>query len=169
MPETIKRTDAKQIIAGVFSKREKANDAIQEFRNLGVSDEDIQVVFKDVHTQEVYLNSFLDRDIIESQALYYVKAVEDGKVVVAIHNVTDPATVIDVFDRFHADYNLDGSRNLREDVAGMTVGTAVGTVALGAAGATLAGPLGGVVGAAAGAVLGAGAGAVAGKDAEHRK
>jgi hypothetical protein len=43
------------------------------------------------------------------------------KVLVAVYEVTDPAPVIDIFDKFKAEYNPNGSRNLRDDVAGMTV------------------------------------------------
>ncbi len=86
-----------------------------------------------------------------------------------VHNVIDPARVIDIFDRYKAEYNPDGSRNLRDDVLGMTTGAAVGAAALGAAGAVVAGPLGAAAGVAAGAVLGGGVGAAAGKAAEHRK
>ena len=63
------------------------------------------------------------------------------KTLVAVHNVTDPTPVIEVFDDHKAEYNPDGSRNLRDDVAGMTVGAVAGAVAGGVAGTAIAGPL----------------------------
>jgi uncharacterized membrane protein len=107
--------------------------------------------------------------VAESQALYYDKAVRNGKILVAVHNVVDPAPVIEIFDDNKAEYNPDGSRNLRQDVAGMTAGAVVGAVAGAVAGTVVGGPVGGAAGAAAGAVVGGGAGAAAGKATEHRK
>ena len=69
-----------------------------------------------------------------------------------VYDVTDPSPIIDVFDEYKAQYNPNGSRNLREDVLGMTAGTIVGAAALGAVGALVGGPLGAAVGGAAGAV-----------------
>jgi uncharacterized membrane protein len=118
MPETITKVDDRQIIGGVFSNRENADKAVQDLLELGVLQQDIQVVF-----------------------------MLDNK----------------------AEYNPDGSRNLRQDVVGMTAGAAIGAIAGGVAGTVVAGPLGGAAGAAAGAVVGGGAGAAAGKASEHRK
>ncbi len=103
--------------------------------------------------------------------------VRNGKILVKVHNVKDPAPIIDIFDQNKAEYNPDGSRNIRDDVAGLTVGAAAGAVVGGAAGAAeggvlgtfVGGPLGTVVGAIVGAVVGGGVGAIAGEIAEHRK
>jgi len=171
MPETISKTDTTQIIGGVFANRANADNAVQELGELGVPDENIQVVvmLQDDQARQGYTDAMVGRGIAESQALFYDKAIRSGKILVAVHNVTDAAKIIEVFDDNRAEYNPDGSRNLRDDVAGMTAGAAVGAVAGGVAGTAVAGPLGGVVGAAAGAVLGGGAGAAVGKAAEHRK
>jgi len=171
MPETISKNDNRQIIGGVFSDRGNADNAVQELRELGVPEANIQVVvmLKGEQAKQAYTDALVGRGIAESQALFYDKAVRSGKILVAVHNVTDPAPVIEVFDDNKAEYNPDGSRNLRDDVAGMTAGAAVGAVAGGVAGTAMAGPLGGAVGAAAGAVVGGGAGAAVGKAAEHRK
>jgi hypothetical protein len=107
--------------------------------------------------------------VAPSQALFYDRAIREGRVLIAVHNVTEPARVIDVFDRFGAEFNPDGARNMRDDVAGMTVGAAVGAALGGVAGAAVAGPLGAAAGVAAGAIVGGGTGAAAGKAAEHRK
>ena len=171
MPETISKNDNRQIIGGVFSDRANADNAVQELRELGVPEANIQVVvmLKGEQAKQAYTDALVGRGIAESQALFYDKAVRSGKILVAVHNVTDPAPVIEVFDDNKAEYNPDGSRNLRDDVAGMTAGAAVGAVAGGVAGTAMAGPLGGAVGAAAGVVVGGGAGAAVGKAAEHRK
>jgi hypothetical protein len=171
MPETISRRDNLQIIGGIFSNRKNADKAIQVLRELGIPEQDIQVVVKltDEQAEEAFNDAIVGRGVTESQALFYDKAVRNGKILVAVHNVTDPAAVIEVFDQNQADYNPDGSRNLRQDVVGLTAGAAAGAVAGGIAGTVAAGPLGGAVGAAAGAVVGGGAGAAAGKATEHRK
>jgi hypothetical protein len=171
MPETITKVDNRQIIGGVFSSRENADKAVEAFRNLGIPDQNIQVVVQLDKNQadEAYRDALVGRGFAESQALYYDKAVRSGKILVAVHNVTDPTPVIEVFDDHKAEYNPDGGRNVREDVVGMTVGAAVGAVAGGVVGAAVGGPLGAAGGAAAGAVIGGGAGGAAGKAAEHRK
>jgi hypothetical protein len=171
MPETISKNDNRQIIGGVFSDRENADEAVQELRELGIADANIQVVvmLEADKSRAAYTDALVGRGVAESQALFYDKAVRDGKILVAVHNVVDPAPVIEIFDDNKAEYNPDGSRNLRDDVAGMTAGAAVGALAGGVAGTIAAGPLGGAVGAAAGAVVGGGAGAAVGKAVEHRK
>ena len=125
MPETINKSRKHRAIGGVFSNRENADKAIQAFRDLGLPEKDIHVVV-----------SLFDKT-------------REGKVLVTVHNVKHPAAVIEIFDVHHADYNLDGSRNIRHDVAGLTVGVAVGATA--------------------GAVFGGGTGAAVGKVKEHLK
>jgi uncharacterized membrane protein len=145
MPETINKSRSQQSIGGVFSHQYNADKAVDAFRALGVSERDIHVVV----------------------SLY--DTVRDGKILVTVHNVMDPGTVIEIFDKNKANYNLDGSRNIRQDVAGLTVGAAMGATAGGATGTVVAGPVGTVIGAAAGAVVGAGLGAAVGKVKEHLK
>jgi hypothetical protein len=171
MPETINKTDNRQIIGGVFSKREDADAAVKQLRELSIPNQDIQVVvmLDDKQADRAYTDALVGRGVTESQALFYDRAVREGKILVAVHNVTSPGPIIDVLDANGAQHNPDGSRNMRDDVAGMTVGAAAGAVAGGVAGAAVAGPLGAAVGAAAGAVVGGGAGAAAGKAAEHSK
>jgi uncharacterized membrane protein len=171
MPKTINKTDQTQIIGGVFTDSAKADNAVQQLREEGIAAENIQVVvlLNDKQNESALRDAIAGRGIAESQALYYERAVREGKVLVAVHNVTEPAPVIDILDGNGAEYNPDGSRNLRDDVAGLTFGAAAGAVAGGVAGAVAGGPLGAAVGAAAGAVVGAGAGGAAGKAAEHSK
>jgi hypothetical protein len=171
MPQTISKTNELQIIGGIFSDREKSDNAVQQLREAGVPDANIQVVamIDGEQAERAYTDAMVGRGIAENQARFYDRAVRDGKIFVAVHNVTEPGPVIDIFDDNGAVHNPDGSRNLRVDVAGLTAGAAVGAVAGGVAGTAVAGPLGGAVGAVAGAVVGAGAGGAAGKAVEHRK
>jgi len=171
MPQTIDKTFHGQIIGGTFSNRENAQKAVKAFENLGVPSSNIQVVVQlnEKQGKDVYTDILTDRGFSESQARYYDKVVREGKVLVAVSEVTDPTPIIDVFDKFKAEYNPNGSRNLRDDVAGMTVGAVVGAAAGGVAGAVIGGPVGATAGMAAGAVIGGGSGAAAGKAAEHSK
>ncbi|HUB67362.1 MAG TPA: hypothetical protein VL981_07765 [Candidatus Methylacidiphilales bacterium] len=171
MPQTIHKTSHDQIIGGTFSIRENADKAVEAFLEMGVSPNDIQTIVQlnEKQAKSAYSDMLSERGFAESQAEYYDKAIRAGKILVVVYDVTNAADIIDVFDRFNAEYNPNGSRNLRDDVAGMTAGAVVGAVTGGAAGAALGGPVGGVAGAAAGAVIGGGTGAAAGKAAEHKK
>ncbi len=104
----------------------------------------------------------------EWRELFLKEAANRGKVLVAVHNVTDPAPVIAIFDENQAEYNADGSRNIRQDVVGLTAGAAMGAAAGGLAG-TAGGPLGCAIGAVAGAMIGGGAGGAVGMVTEHQR
>jgi len=171
MPQTIDKTFHGQIIGGTFTNRENADRAVMAFQELGISKNDIQVVVQlnEKQAKDVYTDILSERGFSDSQACYYDKAVREGKILVAVYNVTDPAPVIDIFDKYKAEYNPTGSRNLRDDVVGMTVGAVVGAAAGGVAGAAVGGPAGAAAGAAAGAIVGGGSGAAAGKAVEHKK
>src|ERR1700722_14533765 len=101
MPQTINKTADLQIIAGVFSNREDADKATMAFQELGVPRQNIQVLVqpdKDA-TTKVYSNELKGRGFAESQARYYDEAIQNGKIFVAVHNVTDPGPIVEVFDR----------------------------------------------------------------------
>jgi len=166
MPQTINKTDDLQIIAGIFSEREDAEKAIAEFQKQGVPPQNIQTFLKP--DKDAY-RKLKEKDIEEAQAHFYDEAIQKGKTFVAVHNVTDPDPIVEIFDRFGAEYNPDGSRNVRQDVVGMTAGAGAGAVVGGATGLVTGGPVGAAIGAAAGAVVGGGAGAAAGKAVEHKK
>jgi len=171
MPETISKTEDRQIIAGVFSKREDAEQAIAAFLNLGINDQNIQVVVQldEKQAEQAYTDAMVGRGFAESQAEFYDRAIREGKTLVAVHNVIEPKPVIDVFDQYGSDFNPNGTRNVRQDVFGMTAGAAVAATALGTAGAVAGGPIGAVAGVAAGTFIGAAFGAATGKSVEHRK
>jgi hypothetical protein len=171
MAQTLGTTFHGQIIAGTFAHRDNAEDAIAAFREFGVFPSDIQVLplEHDPLGKDVYSEILTERGFSQPQAFYYDQMIHEGKTLVAIHGVTDPATIIDIFNKFDAGFNPDGSRNVRDDVVGLTAGAVTGAVAGGIAGAVSGGPLGGAVGAAAGEVVGGIAGAALGKAAEHKK
>src|SRR6201992_4379007 len=99
MPQTINKTADSQIIAGVFSDREKADKAIVAFQEAGVPSQNIQfIVQPEKQTNATtYVDDFQGRGIAERQAAYYDKAIRDGKLFVAVYNVIDPAPVVEIF------------------------------------------------------------------------
>jgi hypothetical protein len=171
MPQTIEKTFHGQIIAGTFLKRDDVEVAIMDFREAGVFPSDIQVLplTDEKNDKDIYSEILSARGFSGTQALYYEKEIHDGKILVAVHSVTEPHIIIDIFNKNCAEFNPNGSRNVREDVVGMTAGAAAGAVAGGTAGAVAGGPIGAAVGAATGAIVGATAGASMGKALEHRK
>jgi hypothetical protein len=171
MPKTIEKTYEGQIIGGIFANEDNAEKAVEAFEEISISSDDIEIIvqLEGDQAEEVYTDILSDRGFSDSQALYYDKVIREGKVLVVVSEVTDPAPVIDIFDKYKAEYNPNGSRNLRDDVAGMTVGAAVGAAAGGVAGAVIGGPVGAAAGVAAGAVVGGGSGAAVGKAVEHKK
>jgi hypothetical protein len=171
MPKTIDKTYEGQIIGGIFANEDNAEKAVEAFEDMDISSDDIEVIvqLEGNQTKDVYTDLLSDRGFSESQAVYYDKVIRAGKVLVVVSEVTEPAEVIDIFDKYKAEYNPNGSRNLRDDVAGMTVGAAVGAAAGGVAGAVIGGPVGAAAGVAAGAVAGGGSGAAVGKAVEHKK
>jgi len=171
MPQTINKTCDFQIIAGVFTDRKQADKATAAFRELGVTAQDLQVIAQPGKHVEaaVDVDELHERGLTEAQARYYDKAIRAGKTFVAVHNVTDPDPIVEIFDKYGAEYNPDGSRNVRQDVAGLTAGTGAGALVGAATGLVTGGPSGAAIGAAAGAVVGGGAGAAAGKAVEHNK
>jgi hypothetical protein len=171
MPKTIDKTYDGQIIGGIFANEDNAEKAVEAFEELEISPDDIEIIvqLEGDQPEDVYTDILSDRGFSEYQAIYYGKVIHEGKVLVVVSEVTDPAPVIDIFDKFKAEYNPNGSRNLRDDVAGMTVGAAVGAAAGGIVGAVIGGPVGAAAGVAAGAVVGGGSGAAVGKTVEHKK
>ncbi len=113
MPETIAVQTNARSSAELSSNREDADNAIAGFRNLGVPDQNIQVVVqldeKEAEkAQKAYTETLVGRGFAESQAAYYDKAIREGKTLVAVHNVTDAKPIIDVFDKFGSDFNPTG-------------------------------------------------------------
>jgi hypothetical protein len=171
MPQTINTTYEGQIIGGIFSSEDNADKAVVAFKQLGLPTDNIQVVIKQNNTeaQDTYTTTFLNRGFSESQALYHNKVIREGKILVIVYEVTDPGPIIEIFDRYNAEHNPNGSRNLRNDVAVMTAGAVVGATVGGVVGAAIGGPVGAAVGATAGAFVGGSGGAAAGQVVENLK
>jgi hypothetical protein len=163
MPQTITETYEGQIIAGIFSDRENADKAVLAFRELNIPEKNIQQVVQSDEMQAVDGDTDLveGRGFSKAQAVYYAGALGEGKILVAVYEVDESAPIIDIFNRCKAEFNPNGSRNVREDVLGMTA-TAIAGAAIGAA-------VGGPAGVVAGAIMGGSLGASAGKALEHRK
>ncbi len=121
------------------------------FLNLGISDENIQVVVQldEEQARHAYSQALVGRGFAESQADFYDLAIREGKTLVAVHNVIEAKPVIDIFDQYGSDFNPNGARNVRQDVFGLTAGAAAGV--------------------AAGTVIGGAVGAAAGRAVEHAK
>lgn len=171
MPQTISQSGDFKTIAGVFSKPDDANEAVIAFRESGVPPHNIQVVSQadKGSDQTVYPTVLKDRGMHDSQVGFYDTALRNGKTYVAIHEVTDPAPIVEIFDRYGAEFNPNGDRNVRQDVSGLTAGAGAGAIVGGAIGLVTGGPVGAAAGAAAGALVGGGTGAAAGKAIEHNK
>ncbi len=163
MPQTTTETYEGQLIAGIFSNRKSADKAVQAFRDLNIPEKNIQLVVQLDDKQALDANASLSdgHGFSKAQALYYDNSLRVGKILVAVYEVDQSAPIIDIFDRYGAEYNPNGTRNVRDDVLGMTSVAIVGA-AVGAA-------VGGPAGAAVGAVIGGSMGAAAGKAVEHRK
>jgi len=115
MPKTIDKTYEGQIIGGIFANEDNAEKAVEAFEELNISSDDIEVIvqLEGDQTKDVYTDILSDRGFSESQALYYDKVIRAGKVLVVVSEVNDPAPIIDIFDKFKAEYNPNGSRNLQ--------------------------------------------------------
>lgn len=89
---------------------------------------------------------------IEEDVLYFDKELVNGKTLVSVANVPESqcGTVIRILNENGSHYDPDGTRNMRDDVMGMTTGAAIGA----ALGAMLGGPIGMAVGEVGGGVVG---------------
>jgi gamma-glutamylcyclotransferase (GGCT)/AIG2-like uncharacterized protein YtfP len=163
MPQTITETYEGQIIAGIFPNRENADRAVLAFRELNIPERNIQQVVQSDEKQAVDGDASLveGHGFSKAQAVYCASALGAGKILVAVYEVDESAPIIDIFNKYKAEYNPNGSRNMRDDVLGMT--------AIAMAGAAVGAAVGGPAGIVAGTFIGGGFGAAAGKAVEHRK
>ena len=154
-----------QIIGGLFSSRQSADETIEALQELDISLEDIEefVQLDEGQSKQAHLGILSDRGFSESQAVYYDKHIRDGKILVVVYDVADPAPIIDVFDEYEAGHNPASSRNLREDGAGIADVVEAGDKR-GMLGAVVAEAVGVASGTLAGAVADGGPGVVAGPE-----
>ena len=89
MPQTISKTYEVQIVGGIFSTRENDDKTIEGLQDLDIPRQNIQVVVKidSEQAKEAYTDAV-------------VKAIRNGNILVAVHNVTNPTSIIELAD-FH--------------------------------------------------------------------
>lgn len=89
---------------------------------------------------------------VEEDILYMDKELVAGKTLVTVSNVPEKqcGEVIRVLNKNGSHFNPDGTRNVRDDVVGMTTGAVIGAVV----GALMGGPAGIAVGEIGGGVIG---------------
>ena len=85
MSQTISKTYEVQIIGGIFSARKNNAETIDVFQDLDIPPQNIQVV--------VRLDS---KQAKETYTGAVVKAIRNGNMLVAVHNVTNPASILEV-------------------------------------------------------------------------
>jgi len=83
MPRTVSKTYEVQIVGGIFSTRENDDKRIEGFPNLDIPQQNIQVV--------VEIDSKQAKEAFTGAV---VKAIRNGNILVAAHNVANPASII---------------------------------------------------------------------------
>ncbi|MES2309464.1 MAG: glycine zipper domain-containing protein [Verrucomicrobiota bacterium] len=157
MAQTSQNYVGKKIVGGVFKNYDDANDAVAELLKQGYSNHEIGVLFQTESNE----SQASRREALHSvgydhwDQVYLDKEIEAGRTLVSVTNVSPDKTgdVVQILNRFGSHYNPDGSRNVRDDVVGMTTGAAIG-----AAAGVFTGPIGMAIGALTGAAIGAFAG-----------
>ena len=87
MSQTISKTYEVQIIGGIFSTRENDDKTMGGFQDLDIPPQNIQVVVRidSKRAKEAYSGAV-------------VKAIRNGNILVAVHNVIKPAPILEVSD-----------------------------------------------------------------------
>jgi hypothetical protein len=107
MLQTLNNIYEGQIVGGIFSNRDKADQAIVAFQSLDISRQNIQVIQLDNNQAKDPCTNFLvGQGFTHSQALYYDKGVRAGRILVTVYEVTDLTPIIHIFDKFNAKYQL---------------------------------------------------------------
>jgi hypothetical protein len=154
MATSTKTANQKKIVGALFDDYHDANRAVDQLVREGYPIGNIALL---IQTEE-HPTSKGHRKALEavgyenSDRIYFEKAVREGKTLVSVTNLDADETgdVISILNENGAHYDPDGSRNVRDDVVGMTTGAAVG-----AAAGAFVGPIGAAVGALAGGAIGA--------------
>jgi hypothetical protein len=151
-------TDAK-IVGALFDDYHDANKAVEALVKKGYLSEDIAVLVEVDQKQDRKARQDALKAVgyEDPDRIYFDKAIAEGKTLVSVTNVPSSKTgeVVSILDHHGAQYNPTGTRNVRDDVVGMTGGAAIGVAA-----GSFAGPIGAVIGGLAGGAVGAVAGAV---------
>jgi hypothetical protein len=142
-----------KIVGALFENNHDANKAVEQLVKEGFLKDDIAVLIElnDKQDKKIRREAMKAVGFEDPDRIYFERALKEGKTLVSVTNVPEDKTgkVISILTQHGAEYNPDGSRNVRDDVVGMTTGAAIG-VATGA----FAGPMGAAVGALAGAAIG---------------
>jgi hypothetical protein len=161
MATTTKTSSESKIVGALFDDPHDANKAVLDLLKKGYLSHDIAVLHQfdqsKTHNRKHRKEALKTVGYTNSDSAYFDQAITEGKTLVSVTHVpADKAgEVVSIFDHNGAHYNPDGSRNVRDDVVGMTTGAAIGL-----AGGSFAGPVGAVIGALAGIAVGATVGAV---------
>ena len=85
MPEKISKTYEVQIIGGIFSSCGCDHAAMEDFQDLDIPQQNIQVVVKidSKQTEEAYTRAV-------------VRAIRNGNILVSVHNAAQPASIMEV-------------------------------------------------------------------------
>jgi type II secretory pathway component PulC len=107
MPQTITKTYEGRLLGGIFSNCEYTQRAIDAFKGLSMSETNIQIVqLSSMLDKDPYTDYLVRLGFVRSQARFYDKALQEGRILVALYQVTDPNPIIKIFDQYKAKYRL---------------------------------------------------------------
>jgi hypothetical protein len=153
MATSTKTTNQKKIVGALFDEYQDANRAVDQLVREGYPIGNIALLIQtEEHPASTRSKALEAVGYQNADRTYFEKAVEEGKTLVSVTNIDEDETgdVISILNENGAHYDPDGSRNVRDDVVGMTTGAAVG-----AAAGAFVGPIGAAIGALAGGAIGA--------------
>jgi len=114
-PTTATPSPGARIIGATFAERTDAGEAVQALEEFGISPIKIQVVVQlNAHAKpDLYTAILADRGFAREEARHFDQLIHEGRTLVAVYDVVDPAPVIDILDHYHADLNPATAPNLR--------------------------------------------------------
>ncbi len=141
-------------VGALFDNTGDANMAVKALKEQGFSSRNIRMTILDDRQKPLIVPEDLFRHSGYSarHIRYFKDGLLGGKVMVTIFNVPEDLTgvAIHILNENGSQYDPDGSRNVRDDVLGMTTGALAGA----ALGALVAGPIGAAAGEVGGGIIG---------------
>lgn len=141
-------------VGALFDNTDDANRAVKELKDQGFSSRNIRTtILDDRQKPSVVPEDIFHRSGYSDRRIRFFKdGLLGGKVMVTVFNVPEELSgvVIHICNENGSQYDPDGSRNVRDDVVGMTTGALAGA----ALGALVAGPLGAAAGEVGGGLIG---------------
>ncbi len=141
-------------IGALFKNPDDAQRAVDELVSEGFPRNDISLSTEQYlkNVPGVRHQALREGGFVEEDVLYFDKELADGKTLVSVGHVLEEqcGTVIHILNKNGSHYDPDGTRNVRDDVVGMTTGALVGA----ALGAVFGGPIGAAVGEVGGGAIG---------------